>query len=342
MRITALSEHFFQTFCDLFAPFSNLLYNIDKSNARTACPSAEKRKNMKISPIFRQKKAVWSFEIFPPKPTADPSAVQNTIAELSALHPDYISVTCSAGGSGNARTGEIASLVKSFGVEPLAHVTCINSDKPSVRAALSDLRERGIENVLALRGDRLPDREDSKDFFHASDLVGFIRSEGYDFDIAGACYPEGHPESKSLPEDIRNLKHKTDAGVSHLNTQLFFDNEDFYRFRDMLSIAGIDVPVQAGVMPLVKKGHVDRIISLSGAKIPAKISRMISRFYDRPEALMEAGIAYAVDQIVDLLSAGAQGIHLYVMNNPYVAKRITDSVQGILNELNGAQNADRP
>ena len=249
---------------------------------------------MKISPIFRQKKAVWSFEIFPPKPTADPSAVQNTIAELSALHPDYISVTCSAGGSGNARTGEIASLVKSFGVEPLAHVTCINSDKPSVRAALSDLRERGVENVLALRGDRLPDREDSKDFAHASDLVGFIRSEGYDFDIAGAC------------------------------------------------IAGIDVPVQAGVMPLVKKGHVDRIISLSGAKIPAKISRMISRFYDRPEALMEAGIAYAVDQIVDLLSAGAQGIHLYVMNNPYVAKRITDSVQGILNELNGAQNADRP
>lgn len=297
---------------------------------------------MKISSVFREKKAVYSFEIFPPKPTADPAAVHNTIAELSALRPDYISVTCSAGGSGNARTGEIASLVKSFGIEPLAHVTCINSDKAAVRAALADLCSRGVENVLALRGDRLPDREDSKDFAHAADLVRFIREEGYDFDIAGACYPEGHPEAKSLLEDIRNLKKKTDAGVSHLNTQLFFDNDDFYKFRDMLSLAGIDVPVQAGVMPLVKKGHVDRIISLSGAKIPAKISRMISRFYDKPDALMEAGIAYAVDQIVDLLSAGVQGIHLYVMNNAYVAKRITESVQGILSELNGADNADRP
>ncbi len=289
---------------------------------------------MKISQLFSQKKAVYSFEIFPPKPTADPAAVFGTVSELSALHPDYISVTCSAGGSGNARTGEIAQLVKSCGVEPLAHVTCINSDKAAVRKTLDSLQKPGIENVLALRGDRVEGAAESKDFAHASDLVAFIRENGYDFDIAGACYPEGHPECRDILTDIRNLKKKVDAGVTHLNTQLFFDNEDFFRFRDMLSLAGIDVPVQAGIMPLVKKGHVDRIISLSGAKIPAKISRMISRFYDKPDSLMEAGIAYAIDQIVDLLSAGAQGVHLYVMNNPYVARRITESVAPILGDAN--------
>lgn len=289
---------------------------------------------MKISELFQKKKVVYSFEIFPPKPSAELSAVQGTIEELSALHPDYISVTCSAGGSGNSRTGEIAKLVRSLGVEPLAHVTCINSDKTSVRAALDLLQADGIENVLALRGDRIAGAEDSKDFAHACDLVRFIRENGYNFDIAGACYPECHPECSDILTDIRNLKKKVDAGVTHLNTQLFFDNEDFYRFRDMLSLAGIDVPVQAGIMPLVKKGHVDRIISLSGAKIPAKISRMISHFYDKPDSLMEAGIAYAVDQIVDLLSAGVRGIHLYVMNNPYVARRISESVSHILGEIN--------
>lgn len=290
---------------------------------------------MRISDIFKQKRAVFSFEIFPPKPTADIAAVQGTIEELSALSPDYISVTCSAGGSGNSRTAEIAALVQRCGVEPLAHVTCINSDKAAVSATLDKLAGLGIRNVLALRGDRIAGAKESEDFRHASDLVKFIRASGRDFDIAGACYPEGHPESPDLLTDIRNLKIKVDAGVTHLNTQLFYDNEDFYRFRDSIALAGIEVPVQAGIMPLVKKSHIDRTISLSGAKIPAKISRMIARFYEKPDALMEAGIAYAVDQIVDLLSAGAQGIHLYVMNNPYVARRIAESIKPILAELNG-------
>lgn len=290
---------------------------------------------MRISDIFKQKRAVFSFEIFPPKPTADIAAVQGTIEELSALSPDYISVTCSAGGSGNSRTAEIAALVQRCGVEPLAHVTCINSDKAAVSATLDKLAGLGIRNVLALRGDRIAGAKESEDFRHASDLVEFIRASGRDFDIAGACYPEGHPESPDLLTDIRNLKIKVDAGVTHLNTQLFYDNEDFYRFRDSIALAGIEVPVQAGIMPLVKKSHIDRTISLSGAKIPAKISRMIARFYEKPDALMEAGIAYAVDQIVDLLSAGAQGIHLYVMNNPYVARRIAESIKPILAELNG-------
>ena len=295
---------------------------------------------MKISRLFQQKKAVYSFEIFPPKPTADLNAVRGAIEALSALAPDYISVTCSAGGSGNSRTPEIAQMVKACGVESLAHLTCINSDRAAILDALEKLRRLGIRNVLALRGDRIPGAPDSPDFSYAADLVRFIRGNGYDFDLAGACYPEGHPDCPDLDTDIEHLKQKVDAGVTHLNSQLFFDNEDFFRFRDRLAKAGIDVPVQAGIMPLVKKSHVDRIVGLSGAKIPAKISRMVARFYDTPDALQEAGIAYAVDQAIDLLSAGVQGVHLYVMNNPYVARRITESVSPILRELNGVPHAD--
>lgn len=289
---------------------------------------------MILSKLFQNKKAVYSFEIFPPKPTAELSAVQNTIRELSALSPDYISVTCSAGGSNNAGTAGIAKLVKECGVEPLAHVTCLHSDKAAVEAALAELSRNGVQNILALRGDRIEGRPLSSDFRYASDLVSFIRAQNYAFDIAAACYPEGHPESENVREDIRNLKIKVDAGVSHLNTQLFFDNEDFFRFMELCGVAGIDVPVQAGVMPLVKKNHVDRIVALSGGKIPAKISRMISRFYDKPEALMEAGIAYATEQIIDLLTSGAAGVHLYVMNNTYVARKITENIGYILSELN--------
>lgn len=296
---------------------------------------------MKISGIFEKKKALLSFEIFPPKPTADAAAVNGTIAELAALRPDYISVTCSAGGSGNARTCEIAQTVRACGVEPLAHATCIHAGKESVRGTLDGLKDAGIENVLALRGDRIAGAEESADFAHASDLVRFIRA-GWDFDIAAACYPEGHPESPDLPADIRHLKEKVDAGATHLNTQLFFDDEDFFRFRDLLAAAGIAVPVQAGIMPLVKKSHVDRIIALSGAKIPARLSRMISRFYDKPEALAEAGIAYATEQAIDLLSAGVRGVHLYVMNNAAVAKRIAGALAPVLAEINGGGDAGRP
>ena len=296
---------------------------------------------MKISDLFKKKKAVCSFEIFPPKPTADYTSVLETVRDLSGLCPDYISVTCSAGGSGNSRTPEIARLVKECGTEPLAHLTCIHADKPSVLQALKSLEDAGVSNILALRGDRIEGAPESRDFAHASDLIAFIRESGKDFDIAAACYPEGHPESESLAADVRNLKRKVDAGASHLNSQLFFENEDFYRFEDMLAAAGIDVPVQAGIMPLVKKSHVDRIISLSGAKIPARISRLIARFYDKPDSLMEAGIAYATEQAIDLLSAGARGVHLYVMNNPYVARRITESLAPILKEINGADDAHR-
>ena len=283
---------------------------------------------MKISRMFDKKKALWSFEVFPPKPTADMAAIHRTLEELTELNPDYVSVTCGAGGTGNRRTAEIAG-----GIEPLAHLTCINSSAADVERSVEELKLTGVTNILTLRGDRVPGAEESKDFRHASDLAAFVMARG-DFDLGGACYPECHPESASVDEDIENLKKKIDAGVTHLNTQLFFDNEDFYRFTERLDKAGITVPVQAGIMPLVKKSHVDRTIGLSGAKLPGKITRMIARFYDDPDSLMAAGSAYATDQITDLLSAGVRGVHLYVMNNPYVARTITGNVSSILASVN--------
>ena len=297
---------------------------------------------MKISELFDSKKAVWSFEIFPPKPTAEIGGVERIVRELAELAPDYISVTCSAGGSGNSRTPEIAGIVKRAGVEPLAHLTCINSVRAEVDGALDKLAAEGVDNVLALRGDRIAGASDSPDFRHAVDLVRHIRARGEGVDIAGACYPECHPESETPEDDIRYLKEKVDAGVSHLNTQLFFDNEAYFAFLERLRAAGVSGPVQAGIMPLVKKSHVDRIIALSGAKIPARLSRMISRFYDKPEALAEAGIAYATEQAIDLLSAGVRGVHLYVMNNAAVAKRIAGALAPVLAEINGGGDADRP
>lgn len=288
---------------------------------------------MKINSLFNQKKVVYSFEIFPPKVSDDISKIYDTLAQLKDVNPDYISITYSAGGSKNSRTKEIAEIVKNkYSIEPLAHLTCINSTKQEVKEALDGLKSIGVENILALRGDKIEGSVQS-DFAHASDLVEFIKQNG-DFNIVGACYPEGHPQSNSLVEDIRNLKIKVDSGVTHLNSQLFFDNEDFLKFRDMTKLAGIDVPIQAGIMPLVKPTQFGGIVKMTGVKIPAKISRMFSKFADDPEALMEAGIAYATDQIVDLLSMGVQGIHLYIMNNAYVAKRITDNVKPIIDRIN--------
>ena len=290
---------------------------------------------MKISEMFGVKKAVWSFEVFPPKPTAELGGIRKTLEELAELRPDYVSVTCGAGGNGNRRTAEIAGMIGGeFGIEPLAHLTCINSSAKDVERSLAELKAAGITNILTLRGDRVPGAEESGDFAHASDLAAFVMARG-DFDLGGACYPECHPESASPEEDVENLKKKIDAGVTHLNSQLFFDNDDFYRFLDRLAAAGITVPVQAGIMPLVKKSHVDKTVGLSGAKLPGKISRMIARFYDDPDSLMAAGIAYATDQITDLLSAGVRGVHLYVMNNSYVARTITSNVAPLLENING-------
>ena len=285
---------------------------------------------MKISQLFQQKKAVYSFEIFPPKPTADPAAVQGTIEELSSLRPDYISVTCSAGGSGNARTGEIAQLVKRCGVEPLAHVTCINSDRSAVRNTLYVLHALGVEYVLSLRGDRQECVPESKDFAHAEDLVRFIREQGYPFDIAGACYPEGHPESETLFSDIENLKKKVDAGCDYLTTQMFFDNELFYSFLAKAYSAGITVPIIPGIMPITRASQVKRTMNLSGSPLPAKFRRIVDRFGDNPAAMRQAGVAYATEQVIDLYANGIKAVHIYSMNKPEVARAIKANLSDII------------
>ena len=287
---------------------------------------------MRIAELFRRKNAVWSFEVFPPKAQSGMDGINATLSELADLSPDYVSVTYSAGGSRNAHTAEVARKVRALGMEPLAHITCVNSTRQEVLSALENLKASGVENVLALRGDRV-EGATSTDFRYASDLISFINSNGFDFDVSAACYPEGHPESESMLADVRHLKEKVDLGVTHLNSQLFFDNDDFFRFMDMVRLAGIDVPVQAGVMPLVKASQFGGIVKMTAAKIPSKMSRMYARFSDDPESLCEAGIAYATDQIIDLLSGGVDGVHLYIMNNAYVARRITENVRPFLEKL---------
>ncbi len=286
---------------------------------------------MKISSLF-EKKTVFSFEVFPPKKTSPIEAVNGNLGEIAALSPDYISVTYSAGGSGNtSATSEIASLLKEkHGIEPVAHLTCLRYSKDEIKAALDDFSSRGVENILALRGDRVPDCPPKEDFRYASELVEFIKKNG-SFDVAGACYPEGHIEAPDTATDILNLRKKVDAGTSFLISQLFFDNSYFYAFRERMKIAGINIPVEAGIMPVTNKNQIERMVTTCGASLPQKFVKAISRYENNPEALRDAGIAYAVDQIVDLLSQGVDGIHLYTMNSPYIARKITESVKNLIN-----------
>ena len=284
---------------------------------------------MHIKEIFG-KKTVFSFEVFPPKKTSPVEVIYDTLDELQGLSPDFISVTFGAGGSGNSRYAlEIASKIKESGTIPMLHLPCINFTKAEIDAALNEAQERGIENILALRGDINPDIPPVNDFHHASDLITYIKSKG-DFDIAGACYPECHPDADSMIEDIKNLKAKVDAGADHLISQLFFDNDSFYEFREKAAIAGINVPIEAGIMPVVNKNQIERMVTTCGASLPAKFVRIMTRYEHSPEALRDAGIAYAVNQIVDLVASGVDGIHLYTMNKPYVARKICEAISGIL------------
>ena len=286
---------------------------------------------MKISSLFNNEKTVLSFEVFPPKKNGALETVYNTIAELQALRPDYISVTYGAGGSAaNNYTCDIASLIKNkYGIEAMAHLTCVNSAKEDVDRVIRELKENNIENILALRGDKNPDFEPKTDFTYACDLVSYVKTQG-DFGISVAGYPETHFEAPSGKADIANLKNKVDCGAQSIVTQLFFNNSYFYRFRDRCEFAGIDVPISAGIMPVTNKNQIERMVSMCGASLPRKFVKMIQKYEDRPEALVDAGIAFAVDQIVDLVSNGVDGIHIYTMNNPYIAKKITESVRGLL------------
>ena len=285
---------------------------------------------MKTSSLFNHK-TVLSLEVFPPKRTAPIDTIYRTLDELKGITPDFISVTYGAGGSENSQaTLKIASFIKrEYGIESVAHIPCLNLTREDVLLILGQLKEQNIENILALRGDRIPDRIPAGDFKYAADLVEFIKMQG-DFNIIGACYPEGHQESGGLVRDMKYLKDKVDAGVSQLITQLFFDNEYFYRFRERMDLVGIHVPAEAGIMPVVNKKQIERMVSLCGVKLPKKFISMMERYGDNPVAMRDAGIAYAVDQIVDLIARGVDGIHLYTMNNPYVAAKIHEAVYRLL------------
>jgi methylenetetrahydrofolate reductase (NADPH) len=285
---------------------------------------------MKTSELFKTKK-VLSFEIFPPKRTDSVSTIYDTVKELKNLNPDFISVTHGAGGSANGnKTLKIASAVKNcYKIESVAHLPCINLEKREVLELLDNFKTAGIENILALRGDINPDIPPKHDFKHASDLVSFIK-ENSNFNIIGACYPEGHIECRSIVEDIRNLKTKVDAGANQLITQLFFDNDCFYSFRERVSVAGINVPIEAGIMPVVNKKQIERMVTLCGVKLPKKFLSIMNRYENNPIAMRDAGIAYAVDQIVDLIAQGADGIHLYTMNNAYIAYKVYEAVHSML------------
>ena len=286
---------------------------------------------MKIKSLFDNDKTVFSFEVFPPKKDSPIESVFVKLEEICALRPDFISVTYGAGGSGgHSRTVDIASKIKhDFKVESVAHLTCVNSTKQMIDETIADFRAHGIENILALRGDYVDGVEPQKDFRYASELVAYIRQNG-DFDVSGACYPETHIDAENEGEDVLNLKKKVDAGAEHLISQLFFDNALFYRFIERTKIAGINVPIEAGIMPVTNKRQIERMVSLCGASLPAKFVKMMQKYESKPEALRDAGIAYAVEQIVDLLANGVDGIHLYTMNNPYIAEKITRAVENLL------------
>lgn len=287
---------------------------------------------MKISEIVTGNNTAFTFEIFPPKKDSPIETIYKTLDGLQGLKPDFISVTYGAGGraAGGNKTLDIAQIIREkYGIESAVHLTCLYNDREDVDQVTEELKKKNIQNILALRGDVNPNYEIKTDFKHASDMIAYLREKG-DFHIMAACYPEGHLESNSLEEDVDNLRRKVDAGANHLLSQLFFDNDAFYRFLDLARAKGITVPIEAGIMPVVSKSSIERMVTMCGASLPAKFTKMMARFEEYPDALRDAGIAYAVDQITDLASHGVDGIHLYTMNNPYVAAKISNAVDGIL------------
>ena len=289
-----------------------------------------KGRKMKVTDIITASKPSLSFEVFPPKSFDSLDAVSRVVSEISALRPGYMSVTYGAGGSTDVYTSEIASRILASGTAPLAHLTCVGADEAKVDEVLMRLRALGVENVLALRGD-LPQGMEKHDgvYRYASDLVGKMRSFG-GFCIGGACYPEGHPECDSIDKDIDNLKIKIDAGCEFLTTQMFFDNEILYRYMDKLAMAGIDVPVVPGIMPVTNAKQIGRIIAISGNALPKKFMRIIDRYGDNIGAMRQAGVAFATEQIIDLYAGGFNAVHVYSMNKPEVARAIRDNVSEII------------
>ena len=286
---------------------------------------------MKITDIHEKKKNVLSFEIFPPKKDEELKNIDATLEILCDLKPDFISVTFGAGGSSNNnKTIAIAKKIKEvYHVEPVVHLTCLCYDKAEIDEFTKVLQAEGIENILALRGDRNPNVPEKHDFAHASDLITYVK-QNHDFCIAGACYPECHPESADRVEEMRHLKKKVDAGAEVLLSQLFFDNHYFYRFVEDCRIAGIDVPVTPGIMPVINAAQIKRMVTMCGASLPERFEKIIQRYGDNKTALFDAGMAYALSQMIDLLANDVDGLHLYTMNNPVVARRICEGIKNLV------------
>ncbi len=288
---------------------------------------------MKISSMFKEGKPVFSLEIFPPKRTGNIQSIYDTVEKLINLSPDFISVTYGAGGSlVNNLTCEITSNIKNrFGIETVAHLTCVNSSRDDVKVMISRYTENNIENIMALRGDKLPEEHRKTDFKYANQLAIELQRQCQDnIEILGACYPEGHYENNDLLEDIQNLKYKIGAGTKVLISQLFFDNQLFYSFTEKVRKAGINVPISAGIMPIVTTAQIKKTVALSGASLPIEFTKMISTNEHDPDLLYEAGIQFAANQIRDLLNNGVDGIHLYTMNKADVSLRVYDKIKDLL------------
>lgn len=286
---------------------------------------------MKISELLRTKEVTISCELFPPKKGSELKKAHELVREMAGLKPAFISVTYGASGGISAHTVDMANEVQNVnGVPVLAHLTCASSGRDKIQEVLGQLKEKNIENILALRGD-IPDNLDfplPDQYHHASQLIEEIKAFG-DFCIGGACYPEGHPEAESIDADLDNLKRKVEAGCEFLTTQMFFDNNILYNFLYRALKKNIQVPVIAGIMPVTNVNQIKRITSLSGSILPQRFRAIVERFADHPAALKQAGIAYATDQIIDLIANGVGNVHIYTMNKPDVAGAILQNLSEI-------------
>lgn len=286
---------------------------------------------MRISELLKTDEVTISCELFPPKQGAQLENYKKIVHDMAQVKPAYMSVTYGATGGTSDYTVELANEVCNVNHIPaLAHLTCASSTKEKVASVIAELKEKGIENILALRGD-IPANADfplPNQYHHASELISEIRAQG-DFCIGGACYPEGHPEAETIFEDLDHLKEKVEAGCEFLTTQMFFDNHILYNFLYKALSRGIDVPVVAGIMPVTNKAQIKRIVSLSGNMVPPRFLAIVDRFGDNPAAMRQAGIAYATDQIIDLIANGVNHVHIYTMNKPDVAGEILDNLSEI-------------
>ena len=285
---------------------------------------------MRISQLLRREGVTFSLEVFPPKTSDKYTQTAAAAKEIAALKPDFMSVTYGAGGGTGAFTASIASEIQSqFGVPTLAHLTCVSSSREYVLGMLKTYREKGIENILALRGDRPADGPVSTDYKYAVELIRDIRAHG-DFCIGGACYPEGHVECAHKRDDIRHLKEKVDAGLDFLTTQMFFNNDIFYNFLYRVREVGIDIPVIAGIMPITSPRQLSRSVAMSGTDVPQRFRAIVDCFGETPAAMKQAGVVYATEQIIDLIANGVRHIHVYTMNKPEVAASIMTNLSEIL------------